>query len=167
MKYKRYGFTLIELMVVLVMVGFLSTISVASYNDFMKKGRDSTRLVNVKNIAQIVKVDRASKNEGYYNLLKAQIVGIAQERAVKIPEPLGEKHYFYGYSAKKEDFFVAVCGENNEILAQGTIAGLKAVHSVDTEVACKTGEAPVKEQDIVDENASAEDLDSYTIYQLS
>ena len=55
----RQGFTLIELMIVMVIMGILVTIGVTAFTSSMKKGRDSTRKANLRAITNAL--------EMYYN----------------------------------------------------------------------------------------------------
>lgn len=55
----RQGFTLVELMIVMIIMGILVTIGVTAFTSSMKKGRDSTRKANLRAITNAL--------EMYYN----------------------------------------------------------------------------------------------------
>ena len=53
---KERGFTLIELLVVIAIIGMLSSVILASLNSARKKGRDSRRLQDLRQIANSVAI---------------------------------------------------------------------------------------------------------------
>ena len=62
MKHKRFGFTIIELLIVIVVVGILAAISIVAYNGVMEKARTSQR---ESDMAQLLKaITAARKNTG-------------------------------------------------------------------------------------------------------
>src|SRR5689334_17277314 len=56
---KTGGFTLIELMIVMIIMGVLAAIGVSAFVSSQKKGRDTTRKENLKSIANALEL--------YYN----------------------------------------------------------------------------------------------------
>ena len=165
---KQKGFTVMELMVIIVVIAMMSTISVASYKNYLEKGLDISRKTNIENFTKIIKMDRIVKNKNNFNLLKTQIINIGNNHSIEIPKAKDNKHYFYGYSAKKENFFLIVCGENNKFFVNGTTEGIKAANSVDSNIACDGSIAPIKNRaEPLSTDASENNLDSYTIYELS
>ena len=58
MKYKKNGFTLVELIVVVTIVAILSTIWFISYSQYLSKTRDSNRISQLKNLSSALEVYR-------------------------------------------------------------------------------------------------------------
>ncbi len=56
--HKRFqnGFTLVELIVVIAIIGLLATIGVSSYSNVLKKGRDTKRIADLKEFVKAVKL---------------------------------------------------------------------------------------------------------------
>ena len=55
---KKKGFTIVELLVVIVVIGILASITVFAYNGIQAKARDSTRLEHLQKIADAIKLYR-------------------------------------------------------------------------------------------------------------
>ena len=160
---------MIELMVVIVIIAMLTTIAVAIFQNHLQKGRDSFRKSEVDTVATLVRLDRVKSEQNNYDLNKTQVFQILKKNSVHSLQAKADKHYFYGYSAKKDNFFVVVCGEeNSEFFVKGTPEGIIAVRSVDPADVCDGSSVPIKERNApLDPNSADTNLDSYTIYELS
>jgi hypothetical protein len=116
----------------------------------------------------LVRLDRVKQEKSNYNLNKIQVKEILNKNSINIIEAEAGKHYFYGYSAKKEDFFVVVCGEENlEFFVKGTPSGIIAARTKSADDVCDGSSEPIKERSApLDNSAPDTNLDAYTIYQL-
>lgn len=56
---KRHGFTIVELLIVIVVIGILAAISIVAYTDVQKRSRDSVRMQDVASIRKALEVYRA------------------------------------------------------------------------------------------------------------
>ena len=54
--HKSQGFTIVELLIVIVVIAILSVISIAAYTNFQARARDSLRLQDVKTIAKALEM---------------------------------------------------------------------------------------------------------------
>ena len=60
---KEKGFTLIEIMVVLVLLGTLATISIPTYSKYLKQGQVSEAIINVTNLHNIILLHMKDNSE--------------------------------------------------------------------------------------------------------
>ena len=50
---KITGFTIVELLIVIVVIGILASITLATYANFSAKARDSARMSDLRNVQKI------------------------------------------------------------------------------------------------------------------
>ena len=78
---KQYGFTIVELLIVIVVIGILAAITIVAYNGIQQRGRDSQRLSDVKTIAKALELYYA--DEGRFPRVQAPrlsiVVGARQQ----------------------------------------------------------------------------------------
>lgn len=53
---RRSGFTIVELLIVIVVIGILAAITIVAYNGIQVRARDSVRIDKVKNIAKAIEL---------------------------------------------------------------------------------------------------------------
>ena len=166
---RQAGFTMIELMVTIIIIVILSTVSVVVFQNHLKSGRDSLRKTNVDSVVTMIRLNRITEEKSNYDLSKAQVFGILNNKTINIPKAQSGHEYFYGYSAKKENFFIVVCGEaESEFFVEGTPAGVMAVRSKNPTDVCDGSSVPIKVRTApLDLNTTETNIDAYTIYKLS
>ncbi|MDB5186874.1 MAG: hypothetical protein JWM07_346 [Candidatus Saccharibacteria bacterium] len=55
-KQKQSGFTIVELLIVIVVIGILAAITITAYNGVQTKARDSARISKIKSIAKAIEL---------------------------------------------------------------------------------------------------------------
>lgn len=60
---KQSGFTIIELLVIIVVIGILAGIGIFAYTDAQKRGRDTKRVANAESIIQAIELYTRDKGE--------------------------------------------------------------------------------------------------------
>jgi len=68
LKKKQKGFTIVELLIVIVVIGILATLVIVTFTGVQKRARDSQRKTDVKAVASHLQTYYAD-NEGIYPLL--------------------------------------------------------------------------------------------------
>ncbi len=70
---KSAGFSLIDLMVVVAIIGFLTAIGMTVYADVQAKGRDAKRKADIDSLAKVLEIHRT--DSGGYSTLQATWFG--------------------------------------------------------------------------------------------
>jgi prepilin-type N-terminal cleavage/methylation domain-containing protein len=165
---KQNGFTIIELTIVILALSVLSLFLIFPIEMNLIKARDTVRKSNITMIANIIKLNGISENNGKYDIPKDKIRQIIQKNTTSFPSVVSDKHYFYGHSNKGEDFFVIICSEKNEeFFIKGTVNGEKAVSFSFPWKTCENNSIPVAERFVpLNKKAPTTSLNSYVIYKI-
>lgn len=59
---KQAGFTIVELLIVIVVIAILAAISVVAYNGIQSRGRDSGRIAKIQSIAKAIELYKIDNN---------------------------------------------------------------------------------------------------------
>lgn len=68
MKSMQKGFTLIELMIVVAIIGILAAIAIPAYQNYTKKANDASCLSEMKSYASLVVAEKISQNPDLANI---------------------------------------------------------------------------------------------------
>jgi prepilin-type N-terminal cleavage/methylation domain-containing protein len=101
-KLNRGGFTLIEMLVVVAIIGLLSSIVVIGLGGARSKARDAKRLADVQQIINFAEVNYTPSG-GYPSIDTSMLRG-----------PLGSETYEYKISEDGQTIKIGACVENNE-----------------------------------------------------
>ncbi|MFK7780182.1 MAG: prepilin-type N-terminal cleavage/methylation domain-containing protein [Candidatus Gracilibacteria bacterium] len=136
MQYRKYAFTLVELIVVITILAILGTIAFISLQGYSKTARDSTRisdLSTMKTSLELFNLDSGKYPEPTYGfdviysgseVWTQGIFGIDTtnnvERLDKIPkDPLTDKEYTYSVTKTRQEYQLAGLMEGDEIVLNG------------------------------------------------
>ena len=68
MKSMQKGFTLIELMIVVAIIGILAAIAIPAYQNYTKKANDGSCLSEMKSFASLIVAEKISQNPDVANI---------------------------------------------------------------------------------------------------
>ena len=98
---KTKGFTLVELLIVIVVIAILAAISIVAYNGVSNKARDSERLANARDIINAAAVYNSEKGHwptiaelGSFNTIKLS-EQIKSRLGTTAPSPGDKSKYLY------------------------------------------------------------------------
>lgn len=159
MKSKKNGFTLIETITVVVIIGVLAAFAIATFDVYLSKGRDSYRLAAVKNMAVIVKAHGFRSDAPNFadidddDLFAApdpvsiqDLADIFSEQDYYLPKQEPDTCYLYGYESAptEHDDFILIVGRNDTgavegpFMFDGTEEAFKQARNV-TAITCDSG----------------------------
>jgi prepilin-type N-terminal cleavage/methylation domain-containing protein len=78
------GFTIVELLIVIVVIGILAAITIVAYNNIQQRGRDAERTSDVKQLKKSLELFYAEKN--YYPSVSDVTSATFRTNTLKIPE---------------------------------------------------------------------------------
>jgi len=107
----KRGFTLVEIIVVVAVIGLLSLVVFASFEDSRKKARDTARIADLEQIKAAVQVYGVTYKEYPDSLDDLVTAGLFSS----VPEdPINEDEYVYTYDNNESCFSLTGKSERNE-----------------------------------------------------
>lgn len=136
-KYVRKGFTLIELMVVIVILGILATIVVPRFLGREEEARRTAATVQIKNLETALamfKLDNGfypTTEQGLQALVKTPVGGRApakwKQYLPKVPkDPWGSDYVYISPGMEGSDYDIISFGQDGEEGGEGNNADLKS-----------------------------------------
>jgi type II secretion system protein G len=135
---KRYqnGFTLIELMIVMIILGVLASLVAGNFFTSLKKGRDARRKADLQNIQKALEGYYEDKNAyPVFNIFASAGLKLCETKAdtdcggekvymERIPEdPQADNGYSYYFSTSGDQYKLYSCIENDQDEGQGVNQG--------------------------------------------
>jgi prepilin-type N-terminal cleavage/methylation domain-containing protein len=120
---KKYGFTVIELMISIAIIGILASLITITISNIKEKNRDTKRMSDMRGISSALNL--YSTNARQYpvysgNITGSDLMSVALESSdsmSKVPlDPLNRSPYLYIYESEDgSDFTLSFCLETNTI----------------------------------------------------
>lgn len=100
----RQGFTLIEILIVVSIMGLLASVILVGLGGFRSRGRDARRVADLKSIQNGLELYYAKSNRYPDNLAAVIAAGIGVNRLPK--DPTTSADYFYSYETANKQGYI-------------------------------------------------------------
>lgn len=109
-QHKQSGFTIVELLIVIVVIGILAAITIVVFNGVQKKARDAARIQDISSIAKALELykiqngfypPKVDTGNGWEWSTNGNFIGalVTQKVVSKVPvDPVNVSPYVYWYS---------------------------------------------------------------------
>ncbi|MFH1161904.1 MAG: prepilin-type N-terminal cleavage/methylation domain-containing protein [Candidatus Jorgensenbacteria bacterium] len=119
---KRSGFTLIEMLVVVAIIGLLASVVVVGVGGARQRARDAKRIADIRQIQNML--------ENYYSTNNAYPTALNLLPSVPT-DPL-DATKSYGYSGSAQTYILGTCLENDRPAGTGSVAEMLVLTNLTT-----------------------------------
>lgn len=131
------GFTIVELLVVIVVIGILAGIVVVSYNGAQRSARDATVKAEIMNFAKIIQNKNATSGQYPRSSDLALADGLKFNRNLYLRS--GNNNWYYHVSSDRSRFCVGATAESSrEGFVYDSALGLRSQNPVYGQQSCPT-----------------------------
>lgn len=105
---KKSGFTLIEILVVIFIIGLLSSVVLVGLGTFRARGRDARRIADLRSVQNILELYYAKNGEypssNSWSDLKSNLTGAGIGVSALPNDPINSETYQYSASASNQSY---------------------------------------------------------------
>lgn len=123
MKQNKQGFTLIEVLIVIAIIGMIVGLLLPNFNQFRQESRDQSRKTGVKAIVEALELYKLNQNPPAYPVSitnlntgnawqDGDIIYLKQTPIDPIYDTNSDYKYYYGLGATSQQYYLGVCLED-------------------------------------------------------
>lgn len=120
MRKSQVGFTIVELLIVIVVIAVLAAISIVAYNGVQNRANDSTVERNLSDIAKTIEIWKIDNNDAYpaigqlinanIRINKSSYLSVVARNNIYYCISSGKDHYAFGVVSKSNQGYMLVDG---------------------------------------------------------
>lgn len=118
LKFKDKGFTLVEVLVVVFIIGLLSSVVLVGLGTFRARGRDTRRITDIRSTQTILELYYAKNGQypavGSWSDLESAIAGAGVGASSLPNDPINGQNYEYGASSNNQRYVVGAVLEDGD-----------------------------------------------------
>ena len=107
---KQTGFTIVELLIVIVVIGILAAITIVAYNGILQRAKNTTIQSDLGSFAKTLEMVRVDTVDGNYPAAITSDMGV---RATKSVYNLDRNNWYYCVSADRTEYALGVVTEGS------------------------------------------------------
>lgn len=116
---KQKGFTIVELLIVVVVIAILATITIVSYNGITNQAKNASVASDIKNFAKIIEMQRSSGDSGTYPFPLTKAMGIRLSQSAYMVR----NNMYYCVNTTTNEFAIGAISAANRGYSYSSIAG--------------------------------------------
>ena len=133
-KFYSDGFTLVELLIVIVIIGVLAGISVAAYSGVQKSARDSTVQSDLSNAMKQLAMYEVENGKAPSTSAELSTVNI---KPTKSAYNSSRQNFYYCANISDNKYSIGVATKDNNYFIANSVDGIESVNSVTANETCQ------------------------------